>query len=239
MPIIAADDLRKTFSYGDGQVEAVRGVTLEVNPGEFVALMGPSGSGKSTLLYILAGMDIPTSGRALFDGVDLATISHDARSVIRRNKLGVIFQAFNLIPTLTAEENVALPLELARVSAAEAHQRARSMLELVGMEHRCGHLPSALSGGEQQRVAIARALVIRPLAIVADEPTGNLDSVNSEQVIRLLRSLADERGQTLLMVTHDKQIASHADRVIWIRDGAIEREDKGVNLAMPPSSARS
>jgi len=210
--------------YGDGAVgvHALQGIDLSVRKGEFVAIMGPSGSGKSTLLHILGGVDVPTSGEVLFDGEDLAALDDDQRTIVRRNSMGFIFQAFNLLPAFSAEENVAMPLELSRVPPRQARQRAYEVLKLVGLAQRRHHIPSALSGGEQQRVAIARALVTEPALLLADEPTGNLDSTNGQQVTALLRRLADEREQTIVMVTHDAQVAEYADRLVRLRDGLIE-----------------
>jgi putative ABC transport system ATP-binding protein len=212
-------------------------VDLTVRRGEFVAIMGPSGSGKSTLLHLLGGIDVPTSGQVLLEGTDLASLTDDRRTLIRRRRLGFIFQTFNLLPTLTAEENVSLPLELDGVSAAQAVKRAQAVLNLVGMSHRSSHIPSALSGGEQQRVAIARSLVIEPILLLADEPTGNLDSVNGRQVTTMLRCLVDESHQTIVMVTHDESVAAHADRIIRLRDGLVvdgreETPDQGRDLML-------
>jgi putative ABC transport system ATP-binding protein len=221
MSVIEAIGLKKTYHNGELDVEVLRGVDLTVQRGEFVAIMGPSGSGKSTLLHLLGGIDVPSEGRVLLEGTDLASLTDDRRTLIRRRKLGFIFQTFNLLPTLTAEENVALPMELDGVSAGEARKRAEAVLNMVGMAHRRGHVPSALSGGEQQRVAVARALVIEPIMLLADEPTGNLDSTNGRQVTALLRKLVDESQQTIAMVTHDESVAAHADRIIRLRDGLV------------------
>ena len=211
-------------SYGDGEskVEALRGVDLRVARGEFVAIMGRSGSGKSTLLHMLGGVDLPTEGAVLLEGLNLAETTDDQRTLIRRRRIGFIFQSFNLLPILTAEENVSLPLELDGVSHREAIRRAADKLEQVRMTARKTHLPSELSGGEQQRVAIARALVIEPAILLADEPTGNLDSANGQAVVRMLRRLVDEQRQTMVMVTHDPEVAAQADRVIHLGDGLIE-----------------
>lgn len=221
MSVIEALGLKKTYHNGELDVEVLRGVDIAVKRGEFVAIMGPSGSGKSTLLHLLGGIDVPTGGQVILEGTDLATLTDDRRTLIRRRKLGFIFQTFNLLPTLTAEENVALPLELDGIAGADARRRAQAVLEMVGMSHRRGHVPSALSGGEQQRVAVARALVIEPILLLADEPTGNLDSVNGRQVTALLRRLVDESQQTIVMVTHDETVAAHADRIIRLRDGLV------------------
>lgn len=226
MVVLEARALTRTFGSGELRVEALRGVDLSVQQGEFLAIMGPSGSGKSTLLHLLGGVDAPTSGQILLEGVDLASLSDDQRTIIRRKRIGFIFQSFNLLPTLSAEENVSLPLELDGVPSADARRRALAALELVGMAHRRTHLPSTLSGGEQQRTAIARALVIEPALLLADEPTGNLDSANGRQVTALLRRLVDERHQTIVMVTHDQNVAAQADRLICLRDGLVESDNE-------------
>jgi putative ABC transport system ATP-binding protein len=224
--VLEARALTKTYGEGALRVEALRGVDLRVEEGELLAIMGPSGSGKSTLLHLLGGVAAPTSGQVLLEEVDLAALSDDQRTIIRRQRIGFIFQSFNLLPTLTAEENVSLPLEMDGVSSGEARQRALASLALVGMAHRKTHLPTTLSGGEQQRVAIARALVIEPAMVLADEPTGNLDSANGRQVTSLLRQLSSERHQTIVMVTHDQNVAAQADRLVCLRDGLVE-SDKG------------
>jgi putative ABC transport system ATP-binding protein len=234
-PMIAleARALRKTYGEGALRVEALRGVDLRAEKGELLAIMGPSGSGKSTLLHLLGGVSAPTSGQVLLEEVDLAALGDDRRTIIRRRRIGFIFQSFNLLPTLTAEENVSLSLELDGVSTGEARQRALASLELVGMARRKAHLPSALSGGEQQRVAIARALVIEPAIVLADEPTGNLDSANGRQVTALLRRLSSERHQTIVMVTHDQNVATQADRLVCLRDGLVESDKEQVPVGAP------
>jgi putative ABC transport system ATP-binding protein len=226
MVVLETRSLTKTYGDGELRVEALRGVDLTIEQGEFLAIMGPSGSGKSTLLHLLGGVDAPSSGQVLLEGVDLASLSDDQRTVMRRQRIGFVFQTFNLLPTLSAKRNVSLPLELDALSAEEARQRGEACLELVGMQQRGTHLPGALSGGEQQRVAIARALVIKPALLLADEPTGNLDSSNGGQVTALLRKLVDQHGQTIVMVTHDRGVAAHADRLVHLRDGLIESDQE-------------
>lgn len=224
MYVLEARNLRKVYGEGEARVEALRGVDVGVRAGEMVAIMGRSGSGKSTLLSMLGGIDSPSTGEVLLEGVDLASLTDDQRTLMRRQRIGFIFQSFNLLPILTAEENVSLPLELDGVSSTEARRRAQEVLELVGMSARRDHIPSTLSGGEQQRVAVARALVIQPALLLADEPTGNLDSVNGQRLITMLRDLVDQRQQTIVMVTHDASVAAKADRVIHLSDGLVEQE---------------
>jgi putative ABC transport system ATP-binding protein len=221
---VEVTDLHKVFGAGTARVEALRGLELRVVGGEFVAIMGPSGSGKSTLLHLVAGLDQPSSGRIVVGGKELAALDDDAVTLLRRRSIGLIFQAFNLLQVLTAEENVALPLIVDGVDESEAQRRAHACLQLVGAAHRAGHYPAELSGGEQQRVAIARALCAQPVLLLADEPTGNLDSQASDQVIALLRQLVDHEGQTIVMVTHDAGHAAMADRLVRLRDGRVEEE---------------
>jgi putative ABC transport system ATP-binding protein len=224
MHIIEARGVTKDFGDGEACVHALRGIDLQVSPGEMLALMGASGSGKSTLLHILGGVEVPSAGQVLLEGTDLATLSDDERTLIRRQRLGFIFQQFNLLPTLSAEENVSLPLELDGKSRKEAHARAIEALERVGVAHRRSHIPSTMSGGEQQRVAIARALVTQPTLLLADEPTGNLDSTNGRQVMGLLKRLVESEHHTIIMVTHDPDIAAQADRVVCVRDGLLDHD---------------
>lgn len=223
--VLEARALVKTYGEGAARVEALRGVDLAIRPGEFVAIMGPSGSGKSTLLHLLAGVEQPSGGQVFLEGHDLAKLSDDELTLLRRRRLGFVFQQFNLLPMLSAFENVSLPLLLDGVSQASARQRTDEALNLVDMGHRKTHLPSELSGGEQQRVAIARALVIDPALLLADEPTGNLDSEKGQQVVDLLRRLVEERSQTIVIVTHDAQVAAQTHRIVHVRDGRLETED--------------
>jgi putative ABC transport system ATP-binding protein len=220
--IIEAVNVTKDFANGEIHVLAVRGIDLAVKRGEMLAIVGPSGSGKSTLLNLLGAIETPSSGQIILEGRDMATLDDTERTILRRRRIGFIFQAFNLLPTLTALENVALPLELDGVSANDARERALASLKLVDVAHRQDHLPSTMSGGEQQRVAIARALVIEPALVLADEPTGNLDTANGEQVMRLLKQLVHGRGQTVVIVTHDSDIAAQAGRTVHVRDGRLE-----------------
>jgi putative ABC transport system ATP-binding protein len=219
--VLAVEGLAKHYGAGAARVEALRGIDLALAPGEFVAVMGSSGSGKTTLLNLLAGLDQPTAGRIRLGETDLATLTDDERSHLRRHRIGLIFQSFQLLDMLTAEENVALPLTIAGRPGPEARRRAGAALAAVDLAQRRGHRPHELSGGEQQRVAIARALVIDPLILLADEPTGNLDSVQSARTVALLRRLVDERGCALLLVTHDPGHAGLADRVLRLRDGRL------------------
>jgi len=219
------DQVTKTYQQGRRMVQAVRGVSLRVIGGEFVSIMGPSGSGKSTLLHLLGALDTPTSGRALFNGQDLQQMSDRQRSHLRRNQIGFVFQFFNLLPTLTAGENVAMPMLLGGLSRKEALKRAEAALERVGMLHRLKHFPEEMSGGEMQRVAVARALVTEPSAVLCDEPTGNLDSKNAKEILGLLRSLPEAGRRAVVVVTHDPQAAAVGDRIVHISDGLIASED--------------
>ncbi len=216
---VSAHDLTRRFGDGDAAVDALRGVSLDVPHAAFVAVMGPSGSGKSTLMHLLAGLDTPTGGRVVVDGEDLTELSDDAITRLRRTRIGFVFQSFNLIPTLTAEENVVLPLRLAGREADAVW--VDEVLERVGLQARRDHRPAELSGGQQQRVAVARALVAGPAVLFADEPTGNLDSRSGSEVLALLRDAADHDGQTTVMVTHDPRAAAVADQVVFLADGEI------------------
>ena len=219
---IRAVGLTRSFKVGETEVEALRGVDLEVQAGEFVALVGPSGSGKSTFLNLVGGLDRPTDGELWIDGVELSTSKERALTDHRRRRVGFVFQGFHLLPRLTALENVALPMMFVGVGERERLARARELLEQVGLAGRMDHRPTQLSGGEQQRVAIARALVGRPAIILADEPTGNLDSVTGGEIMSLLRDLNRDQHVTLLLVTHDPEAAGFASRVVRLRDGRIE-----------------
>ena len=211
-----------TKSYGtSGTVLALNNITLQIGPAERVAVMGPSGSGKSTLLNLVCGLDEPTTGSVKVEGVELSGLTDDARTRLRREKIGMIFQTFNLLTTLTALENVALPLRLQGLSKKEAEGSAKAMLAHVGLTDRIGHRPDEMSGGERQRVAIARALIFRPPLLLGDEPTGNLDSTTGEEILRLLDDLQQEYQSTLLMVTHNAQAAEFCNRVVTLHDGKI------------------
>jgi len=213
--------------YGDGKVvHALNNVCLEIHRGERVAVMGPSGSGKSTLLNLICGLDEPTAGAVKIDGVNIASLDDDSRTRLRREKIGMVFQTFNLLATLTALENVSLPLRLQGTSRREADRRAKTMLERVGLGGRVTHRPDELSGGERQRIAIARALIFRPPILLADEPTGNLDSKTGEEILGLLDDLHHEFNATILMVTHNAEAAAHCDRILLLRDGSVVREER-------------
>ena len=229
-PLVIVDHVEKVYVTGQRNVAALRGVSLEVLPGEFVALMGPSGCGKSTLLHLIGGVDRPTHGRVLVGGTVLETLSEAALAQFRRRRVGFVFQFFNLLPTLTVLENAALPLMLDGVSDRDAQVRALTLLARVGLQERAGHFPAELSGGEMQRVAVARAVISKPALILADEPTGSLDSENGTQVMDLLRDLNRELGVTILLATHDDEAAHSARRVIRMRDGMIERESLNVAI---------
>ena len=218
-PVVLATDLHRRFGEGDAAVEALDGVSTAFERDRFTAIMGPSGSGKSTLMHILAGLDKPTSGTVELDGVDITKLDDGALTQLRRDKLGFVFQFFNLLPVLTAEENLVLPLSIA--GRKPDREWLEALIRTVGLEDRRTHRPSELSGGQQQRVAVARALVTKPAVVFADEPTGNLDSKASEDVMGLLRRAVDDFGQTVVMVTHDPVAAAHADRLITLEDGKI------------------
>jgi len=221
MSLISAVNLKKVYGSGDTAVTALNGVSLQVEPGEFVAIMGPSGCGKSTLLHLLGGLDRPTSGAVMIDGHNLSDLPDNKLTEIRRRRIGFIFQFFNLIPVLNAVENTALPITLDGVRPGEAKARATEWLRKIGLGDRLDHRPDQLSGGQQQRVAVARALVADPALILADEPTGNLDTHASEEIATLLRQVANDWGRAVVIVTHDPRIAAYADRIIFLKDGAV------------------
>ncbi|HVD10660.1 MAG TPA: ABC transporter ATP-binding protein [Gaiellaceae bacterium] len=222
LAVVSAKDITRRYGEGDTAVDALRGVSLEVARGQLTAVMGPSGSGKSTLMHILAGLDRPTKGTVAIDGTDITTLGDTDLTKLRRRHIGFIFQFFNLLPMLTAEENILLPLELAGTKRDK--QWTNGLIDKVGLDDRRKHRPSELSGGQQQRVAIARALVSRPTVMFADEPTGNLDSQTSAEILRLLAESVQEFGQTTVMVTHDAHAAAIADRVLFLGDGLIVKE---------------
>jgi putative ABC transport system ATP-binding protein len=218
---VRAEGITKNYGEGEAEVRALCTVSMEVAPGEFVAVMGPSGSGKSTLMHLLAGLDRPSEGNVYIEGENVTTMNDKSLTMLRRKRVGFIFQAFNLIPQLTAEENIVLPLTL---GGSKANGNLDTLLEQVGLTDRRTHKPTELSGGQQQRVAVARALITEPAVVFADEPTGNLDSHSSDEILTLLRKAADERNQTTVMVTHDAHAAGYADRVVFLGDGKIVRE---------------
>jgi putative ABC transport system ATP-binding protein len=217
--IVKAVDVRRRFGEGAAAVDALDGVSVDFERGRFSAIMGPSGSGKSTLMHILAGLDRPTGGSVVLDGTELESLDDADLTKLRRDKLGFVFQFFNLLPVLTAEENIILPLSIAGEKPDQ--EWLRRLVRTIDLENRLTHRPSELSGGQQQRVAVARALVSRPAVVFADEPTGNLDTKSGEEVLSLLRQAVDEFGQTVVMVTHDPEAASYADRLVVLRDGHV------------------
>jgi putative ABC transport system ATP-binding protein len=216
---VRADGITKNYGEGEAEVRALCTVSMEVARGEFVAIMGPSGSGKSTLMHLLAGLDRPTSGTVVLDGTELGKLNDDALTQLRRDRIGFVFQAFNLLPVLDARENIVLPLAIAGRKPDE--EWIDRLIDTVGLRDRLDHRPSELSGGQQQRVAVARALATRPAVVFADEPTGNLDSKSSTEVLDLLRRSVDDFGQTVIMVTHDARAASYADRILLLGDGRV------------------
>jgi putative ABC transport system ATP-binding protein len=220
--VVRTVNLSRRYEMGDAFVDALRGVDLTIVRGEFVALVGPSGSGKSTVLNLIGGLDRPTDGEVWINGTELSASDERTLTRHRRQHVGFVFQSFNLLPRLTAQENVALPLMFSNVPEKEREARARALLARVGLEQRLSHRPTQLSGGEQQRVAIARALVSEPALLLADEPTGNLDTTTGAEIMALLKQLNQERGLTLLVVTHDAEVAAFADRVVSLRDGRVE-----------------
>jgi putative ABC transport system ATP-binding protein len=228
--ILKTEKLTKVYAMGKRKIPALSGVDLQVNKGEFVAIMGPSGSGKTTLLNVLGCLDKPTSGKVILDEVDVAKLPEKELYKVRRDKIGFIFQTFNLLPYLNAIENVELPMECTKKSKSERRKRSRELLELVGLAGREEHRPQRLSAGEQQRVAIARALANNPAIILADEPTGNLDTKNKYEIVRLLANLNIDRGTTVVMVTHDSHMASQTERMLLLNDGKITKEKQGLHL---------
>jgi putative ABC transport system ATP-binding protein len=232
---IEVTGLVKTYRLGDVLVEALKGVELSISAGEFLAVMGPSGSGKSTLMNILGCLDRPTSGTYRLDGEEVGDLSRDGRAILRRSRLGFVFQGFNLLPRLSAMENVELPMIYDGTPASGRRERALSALSSVGLADRGHHLPSQLSGGQQQRVAIARAIVNTPAMILADEPTGNLDSVTSDEILGIFQRLNDERGITMVLVTHETDIALFAKRVIRFLDGRIVEDRPVADRRRPPA----
>ena len=231
--MIELRDVCKTYGMGDTSVHALRGVSARVERGQYVAIIGASGSGKTTLMNILGCLDAPTSGRYLLNGIDVRGIDEDTLSALRNREIGFVFQSFNLIPRTRAVANVELPLSYAGLSRVERRQRALASLEAVGLSQRVNHMPSELSGGQQQRVAIARALVTNPAMILADEPTGNLDTVSSAEVLDIFGDLSD-RGRTIVLITHEDEVAAHAHRVIRVRDGTILSDER--NPTIEPAS---
>ncbi len=225
MSILTTESLTKIYGTAEQPIYAVNNLNVAVKEGEFVAIMGPSGSGKSTALYLMGGLERPSSGKVMLRDRDISALNDDELSRLRRESLGFVFQFFNLIPVLTAQENVAMPLILDGSARPAALKRANEALGRVGLAERSTHRPSELSGGQQQRVALARALVAKPALILADEPTGNLDSRSSDEVVQTLRRAVDEWGQTIVLVTHDPRVAAYADRIIFLKDGKVVDEN--------------
>jgi len=233
-PVLSVRGITKSIDTGTHRVEILRGIDFDIDRGEFVAIMGASGSGKSTLLGLLAGLDSPTGGSIRIDGVEITGLKEDELASLRNGKIGFVFQSYQLIPTLTAEENVLLPAELAGEASRQSAARARQLLDAVGLSERRDHYPVQLSGGEQQRVALARAFMRKPPLLLADEPTGNLDSTNGQHVLALLKSLNQQEGATLVLVTHDRELASHATRIITLKDGLITADERAGAVTESP-----
>ena len=225
MSIIKIENISKYYGAGDNEVKALDNVSLEIQEGEFIAITGTSGSGKSTLLHIIGSVDKPTSGKILLEGQDIYAMNDDEQSKLRRKKIALIYQFYNLIPTLNVKENITLPTMLENDKIDEKY--LNELLELLGLSNRVTHLPNELSGGQQQRVSIGRALLSKPSVILADEPTGNLDSKNSKEIMELLKTANEKYKQTIIMVTHDKELAKYANRIITIEDGKIARDEVG------------
>ena len=228
MPLIKLENIRKSYPLGDGMLEILKGISLEINQGEFVAIMGPSGSGKSTLMNILGCLDKPSAGKYFLDGQEVGNLDSDDLATIRNQKIGFVFQGFNLLSRTSAVENVELPMIYAGIPDAERHEKAIQALKNVGLEQRMDHQPNQLSGGQQQRVAIARALVTEAPIIFADEPTGNLDTKTSVEVMELFTRFNKELGRTIILVTHEEDIALYADRIIKVVDGEIRSDERNV-----------
>ena len=226
--VVSAHEITRRYGEGDAAVDALREVSIDFARGSFTAVMGASGSGKSTLMHILAGLDTPTTGTVTIDGVSISTLGDKALTLLRREKIGFIFQFFNLLPMLTAEENIVLPLKIGGTKIDKDF--IAELIRTVGLQDRTTHRPAELSGGQQQRVAIARALATRPAVIFADEPTGNLDSITSADVLRLLRHAVDGLGQTIVMVTHEPTAAATADRVVFLADGSVVRDQRATSV---------
>jgi putative ABC transport system ATP-binding protein len=224
MPVVQANQLRKQYQLGSNKVDALAGVDFLVEKGEFVAIMGPSGSGKSTLLHMIGGLDQPSGGEILLAGSRLSQLKDKKVTLLRRRNIGFVFQFFNLLPTLSAEENITLPLLIDGQNPKDYQQRLESLLNLTGLSDRRRHKPEQLSGGEQQRVALARALITEPAILLADEPTGNLDSKTGTAIMELLRQSCDQLNQSIVVVTHDPRAAAYADRVVFLRDGRLDGE---------------
>ncbi|MFI3324813.1 MAG: ABC transporter ATP-binding protein [Clostridia bacterium] len=223
MEILRVENLCKTYGNGENQVKAVDNVSFTINKGEFVAIVGASGSGKSTLLHLLGGVDEPSSGKIFIDGTDIYDLNRDKRAIFRRRQIGIIYQFYNLIPILNVEENITLPVSL---DGAKLNQnRFKELIDTLNLKNRLNHLPNELSGGQQQRVSIGRAVINNPAIVLADEPTGNLDSTASDEIVSLLRLSNQKYKQTVIVITHDLEIASHADRIITIDDGKITKDE--------------
>lgn len=226
--VLETVNIKKSYQMGEVTVAALKGISLRIAQGDFVAILGPSGSGKSTMLHVLGGLDKPEEGEVLIENISLYKLDDNKLTDMRLQKIGFVFQFFNLLPRLTALRNVELPLTLANLPERESKEKAREMLELVGLGDRLIHRPTELSGGEQQRVAIARALINDPKIVLADEPTGNLDTTTGGEIVGLMKRLNKEKGQTFVVVTHDIGVAENADRIVFLKDGLVQGEKKGV-----------